>query len=247
MSWFEDWFDSPLYEKLYSNRNEEEAHLLADLIEDEIPKQSYPEILDLGCGRGRHSIALARRGYQVTGIDLSEEVIGKAEEIAEEERLKNVTFLTGDMREPLDQRFDAVLNLFTTFGYFLEENENVRVLGNVQKMLKNEGKAIIDFLNASWVEAHLVPMESGSFQSLEYTIRRKIRDGMVFKTISFRGDKLRSPVQYEERVKLYELSWFRNQLKNKGLAIDKVYGDYTGAAFVPEESPRLIMVCSKNK
>ena len=70
---------------------------------------------------------------------------------------------------------------------------------------------------------------------------------MVFKTITFRGDKLRGPVQYEERVNLYELSWFRNQLKNKGLAIDKVYGDYTGAAFVPEESPRLIMVCSKNK
>src|SRR5690625_5483861 len=111
MSWYEDWFDSPLYEKLYSNRNKEEAHLLADLIEDEIPKQSYPEILDLGCGRGRHSIALARRGYQVTGIDLSKEVVGKAEEIAEEAGLRNVTFLTGDMREPLDQRFDAVLNL----------------------------------------------------------------------------------------------------------------------------------------
>src|SRR5690625_7614938 len=118
----------------------------------------------MGCGGGRHSIALDRRGYQVTGIDLSEEVIGKAEEIAEEERLKNVTFLTGDMREPLDQRFDAVLNLFTTFGYFLEENENVRDLGNVQKMLRNEAKAIIDFLNASWVEAHVVPLASGYLQ-----------------------------------------------------------------------------------
>src|SRR5690625_5115337 len=99
MSWSEDRFDSPSYEKLYSNRNKEEARLLADLIEDEIPKQSYPEILDLGCGRGRHSIALARRGYQVTGIDLSKEVVGKAEEIAEEAGLRNVTFLTGDMRE----------------------------------------------------------------------------------------------------------------------------------------------------
>src|SRR5690625_7905088 len=102
MSWFEDWFDSPLYEKLYSNRNEEEAHLLADLIEDEIPNRSYPEILDVGCGRGRHSVALARRGYEVTGVDLSQEVVGKAEEIAEEAGVRKVTFVTGDVGEPLD-------------------------------------------------------------------------------------------------------------------------------------------------
>lgn len=246
MSWFEDWFDSPLYEKLYSNRNEDEAHLLSSLIEDEIPQHSYPEILDLGCGRGRHSIALGKRGYQVTGIDLSKEVIGKAEEIAEEAGLKNVTFLTGDMREPLDQSFDAVINLFTTFGYFLLDDENIRVLGNIQKMLKEEGKAIIDFLNASWVETHLVSEESGSFQGLNYNIKREIRNEMVFKTITFRGDKLRGPVQYEERVKLYELSWFREQLGKNGLVIDKVYGDYSGASFVSEESPRLIMVCSKS-
>src|SRR5690625_7502423 len=87
-------------------------------------------------------------------------------------------------------------------------------------------------------------MESGSFQNLEYTFRSKMRNGRVFKTITFRGDKLRGPVQDEERVKRYELSWFSNQLKNKGLAIDKEHGDYTVAAFVHEESSCLIMFCS---
>src|SRR5690625_8010412 len=90
-------------------------------------------------------------------------------------------------------------------------------------------------------------MESGSFQNLEYTFRSKMRNGMVIKTITFRGDKLRGPVQYEEGVKLYELAWFRNQLKDKGVAIDKVYGDYTGAAFVPEATPRLIIALSKTE
>src|SRR5690625_6203570 len=126
-------------------------------------------MLDLGCGRGRHSIALARRGYQVTGIDLSKEVVGKAEEIAEEAGLRNVTFLTGDMRETLDQRFDAVLNLFTTFGYFLEDNENVRVLGNINKLVKSVGTTLIGFLSASCVKAHLITMESGSLINWQYT------------------------------------------------------------------------------
>lgn len=244
MSWFEDWFDSPLYEKLYSNRNEEEASLLADLIEREIPRKCFPELLDLGCGRGRHSIALAKRGYKVTGIDLSREVIGRAEEIALEEGAENVRFLTGDMREPLSVRFDAVLNLFTTFGYFLEDIENIRVLCNIRKMLKDEGKAVIDFLNAAWVESHLVPEESGAFQNLDYTIRREIREGMVFKTITFRGSKLRGPVQYEERVKLYSRQWFEENLSDNGLSLNKVYGDYHGAPYNTRKSPRLIMICS---
>jgi len=78
MSWFEEWFDSPLYEKLYANRNSDEAERLADLIEKEIPVKKYSTVLDLGCGRGRHSIALATRGYDVTGVDLSEEALAKA-------------------------------------------------------------------------------------------------------------------------------------------------------------------------
>lgn len=108
MSWFEEWFDSPLYEKIYANRNREEASQLADLIETIIPKNSYPTLLDLGCGRGRHSIALAKRGYQVTGIDLSEAAIQKAKHLSEVEGLTNTRFLVSDMRDRMDQSFDSI-------------------------------------------------------------------------------------------------------------------------------------------
>ncbi|HKL03925.1 MAG TPA: methyltransferase domain-containing protein, partial [Cryomorphaceae bacterium] len=135
MSWFEEWFDSPLYEKLYSNRDEKDAASLAELIEEVIPVSDYRNILDLGCGRGRHSITLAQRGYQVTGIDLSKKAIQKAKRIARQKNLDNVEFFVRDMRAPLPKQFDAIVNLFTTFGYFLEDEENRRVLVNTQKML----------------------------------------------------------------------------------------------------------------
>ena len=135
MNWFEEWFDSPLYEKLYAYRNKNEADQLADLIEEEIPVSNFPKILDLGCGRGRHSITLAERGYNVLGMDLSKEVISKAAQIAAKKNLPNLRFQVGDMRRPLDKTFDAVVNLFTSFGYFRDDGENAQVIESVSKML----------------------------------------------------------------------------------------------------------------
>ena len=245
MSWFEDWFDSPLYEKLYAYRNKEEADRLADLIEAEIPKRDYPHVLDLGCGRGRHSISLAERGYHVTGIDLSEEAISKAIKMAAEKDLPNVWFETGDMREPIGSRFDAIVNLFTTFGYFLDDDENSRVIKNISGMLKPGGSLLIDFFNSHTVTKNLVAEESGSFQKLSYKIKRKIEDGMVFKKITFSGPSLPEDIDYLERVKLYDLSWFEHQFISENLTLHKVYGDYSGASFEPQTSPRLIMIGSK--
>ncbi len=245
MSWFEDWFNSPLYEKLYAYRNEEEAKKLAALIEQEIPQKKFPNILDLGCGRGRHSITLAKLGYRVTGVDLSPEAIKKARATARKEQLSNVTFKVDDMRNSLNRSFDAVLNLFTTFGYFLSDDENINVLQNVHSMLENDGIFIMDYLNAEVVKKTIVPDDSGSYGKLKYDIERKIEDGMVFKTIHFSGKELQKPIEYQERVKLYDLDWFKETFSNIGLQLKTVYGNYEGADFSPEKSPRLIMVSQK--
>jgi SAM-dependent methyltransferase len=245
MSWFEDWFDSPLYEKLYANRNEDEASLLADLIKDEIPINQYPDILDLGCGRGRHSITLAERGYEVTGVDLSEEAIKKAQSKAKEKNLDNVLFKIGDMRNPLPGQFSAVVNLFTTFGYFLDDSENIQVLKSISTMLRKNGLLLIDFLNATYVKNNLVPQESGNYGEYTYQIERVIQQHMVFKAIRFSGGSLTEPVEYIERVKLYDHDWFEANLKRHGFLIKKVYGDYKGNPFDPEISSRLLMVAQK--
>lgn len=244
MNWFEEWFDSPLYEQLYSNRNEDEAALLADLIEQAIPVNRYPAILDLGCGRGRHSITLALRGYQVTGVDLSEEAINRAKQRALQKKAE-AEFLVGDMRQSLKMKFDAIVNLFTTFGYFIDDHENARVITNASSMLKPDGYLMIDFLNALHVKKKLVPDDSGSFKHFTYHVKRFIENGMVFKQILFDGPSLDKPVHYTERVKLYDLNWFLNVFNDHHLELVSACGNYEGASFDAETSPRLIMLCRK--
>lgn len=245
MNWFEVWFDSPLYEKLYAYRNKNEADELGDLIEEELPKSEYPKILDLGCGRGRHSITMAERGYDVTGIDLSKEAIQRAKQVAREKNLPNLHFQVGDMRRPLDKTFDAVLNLFTTFGYFLKDDENAGVIASVAQMLESSGIFILDYLNAYKVRKNLVAEEDEKFRDLTVHISREISDNMVYKNILFDGNGLNEPVEYQERVKLYELNWFERNFATYRFRIKKIYGSYNGDEFDKNESPRLLMIAEK--
>lgn len=247
MHWFEEWFDSPLYEKLYVNRDESEARQLVALLEDTLSLHKCSHILDLGCGRGRHSINLAQKGYQVTGIDLSQEAIKTAKEKAAGEGLDNVHFKVRDMRNPLPQTFDAIVNLFTTFGYFMKDRENAAVLDSVITMLKPDGIFVLDYLNAHKVRTSFEPAETGRFQDIDYSIQRYLKNGAIYKDIEFRRTSTGARKTYSERVKLYDLEWFEEQMEKRSLHIDEVYGDYTGAAFDPEHSPRMLIVSHARK
>lgn len=242
MDWFEEWFDSPLYEKLYSNRDEEEARQLIAFLEETMLLNKCSSILDLGCGRGRHSINLAKKGYQVKGIDLSGEAIKTATSKASELGLDNVEFEVRDMRNPLPQTFDAIVNLFTTFGYFKSDNENALVLDSVVKMLKEEGIFVLDYLNAERVRRNYEPEEEGEFHGIHYQIRRYVQNGAIHKDIVFSGDGLSDPRKYSERVKLYGYEWFKSEMAKRNLQILDVNGDYEGGDFDPETSPRLLII-----
>lgn len=244
MSWFEDWFDSPLYEKLYANRDEEEAARLGVFLKNVIPKDSYPEVLDLGCGRGRHSIWLAREGYRVTGIDLSSEAILKARDKAAAEGLDNAEFKVRDKRNPLDKKFDAVVNLFTTFGYFKTDEENAKVFDAMAAMLRDEGKTVIDFMNAEKVEQTFVPFSEGEFQDLAYKIRRYKEGEFIKKEISFKNEETGKTYSYQERVKLYKPEWFQSEMSARGFRVDHIYGNYRGEAFEGPTSDRMLLVAT---
>lgn len=245
MTWFKTWFNNPLYEKVYAYRDEEEAALLADFIETLIPADRWPKLLDLACGRGRHSLNMARRGYRVTGVDLAPEAIKTASEKALEEGITSVTFEIGDMREPVGGPYDSILNLFTSFGYFEDDEENIRVLRNVESMLIQGGFFIQDYLNPVSVRNTLVPREERTAGRSTFQIERKIEQDMVIKTIRFSGDSDHAPAEFSERVKLYENYWFKEQLKKSGLTLIATYGDYEGSPFDPETSPRQLMVSQK--
>lgn len=238
--WFESWFDSPFYHILYDNRDQVEAQ---KFINNLIQAGNYSKdirILDLACGKGRHSVYLNSLGFQVTGMDLSQSSIKEAACVSNE----RLSFVQHDMRNPLpDSKFDLVLNLFTSFGYFDNPEENSTVLKNIHKTLCQSGTLIIDFFNAQLVVQKLTPTEVISKHNITFNIERKIINGFIEKKISFVADE-RSH-NFCERVQLFSLQDFEKMLSSTGFELKRVAGDYNLGKFVASESDRLILIAEK--
>ncbi len=240
MSWFENWFDSPFYPILYSDRNEEEAQKFIDNLIREIPLQTPGPLLDLACGRGRHSKYLAEQGFEVTGVDLSEKSIEYAQQFSH----SNLQFIQGDMRTfNANKCFEYILNLFTSFGYFDSEEEDIQVFKNVHSQLNTSGWLIQDYLNAHWVEDTLVSEELKSKEGIEFYITREVRDKKVIKTIQFVYEG--KTYQFHEKVKLYTLKDFEYLAHKSGFVIRDTFGDYALNAFDEKRSKRLILKYKK--
>jgi 2-polyprenyl-3-methyl-5-hydroxy-6-metoxy-1,4-benzoquinol methylase len=242
-NWFEHWFDSPLHEQLYAKRDAEEANRLAELISGHIPAEEYPRLLDLACGRGRHSINFANRGYRVTGIDLAPTAIERAKAMAAQADVQ-IDFRVADMREPVNETFDVIVNLFTSFGYFANQAENELPLAAMAKMVRKGGQVWIDFLNPGNVRANLVPTDEGSIPDWSYSIRRWIEDGAVRKEIHLIQDATGNEQIFTEYVRLLALEWFEQTATKYGLTLQAVFGDYEGNPYDATRSPRMIMKLS---
>ncbi|MFM7747897.1 MAG: SAM-dependent methyltransferase, partial [Bacteroidota bacterium] len=154
-AWFESWFDSPYYEEIYDHRDLSEAKEFILQLTTTLALPINAQLLDLGCGWGRHTRSFAELGYTTTGLDLSPRLIAKAQENFIQpnnpisERMK---FCIGDMRDfQLNTDFDAVVNLFTSFGYFDDKNQDLKVLGNAHRHLKENGLLVLDFFNKEFV------------------------------------------------------------------------------------------------
>lgn len=198
------------------------------------------KVLDLCCGMGRHSLALAEAGYRVTGVDLSEVLLREAKRLDTEGQ---VTWHQADMRRLplLNGEFDAVVNLFTSFGYFREDVEQIKALQEAARVLKPGGRFLLDFLNPAYTAVHLVPNSEREEEGQRIVERRRIEDGYIFKdiTITAPGGE---PRHYTERIKLYGLEDFRRMLKEAGLELQNVHGNYDEETYDPDTSRRMILV-----
>ena len=128
-----------------------------DFIEKEIDFNKQPRILDIGCGTGRHSIELTKRGYNVTGIDLSESMLKRAKEKALKENL-NIDFQKQDARNlTFKNEFDLAIMLCEGAFPLMETDEmNFQILQNASKALKENGKLIFTTLNGLFPLFHSV-------------------------------------------------------------------------------------------
>ena len=234
--WFEEWFDSKYYHTLYQNRDYAEAQLFMDNLMNYLNVPKEASIWDLACGKGRHSIYLAAQGFDVTGTDLSEQSITAARE-SEHDYL---SFFQHDMRDSFRiNYFDYVFNLFTSFGYFEDEKDDLKVLKNIVKSLKNNGIFVMDFLNVHHVAAHLVPEETKVLSGVKFHITRNIEDGYIVKTIAFEAEG--RPHKYQEKVRAFSHFELTRLFTKAGLRINKVFGDYALNDFDVWQSPRLIL------
>ncbi len=236
--WYSSWFDSPFYHILYKDRDYAEAeefmnHLTSFL---KLPKDA--EILDLACGRGRHSIYLNALGYNVIGADLSESSISFAKQF-ENDTLK---FKQHDMCLPFSKKFDAVLNLFTSFGYFEQEEDNLRTIKAIKRGLKKNGFAVIDFFNIHEVIQNLVPKETKVVDGIRFNIEKSLQNDHIIKKISFSHEG--ADYNFMEEVRALSLEDFKVYFKAAGVTLKEVFGDYQLNEYEPKTSPRLILIFS---
>ena len=240
MDWFKNWFDSFYYHKLYRHRNTAEAEEFIDNILNYIDPKSGSRILDLACGKGRHSIYLNKKGYDVVGVDLSQNSIDEATKSANE----TLQFHQMDMRKlTCTQPFNLVMNLFTSFGYFVHKDDNVEVLKGVNSILETKGVLVIDFLNATKVINNLVPQEVQKIDKVTFTINRFIEDQTVVKTIKVRDGNER--YSFQERVSMFELADFEEMFNRTGFELIAHFGNYQLGEFDADVSDRLILVAKK--
>ena len=241
VNWYKDWFNSPFYHVLYQNRDDRDARKLIDNLIKELKPYFESEFLDLACGKGRHAIYLNSKGYKVCGVDMSENSIKEARKFEND----SLEFFIGDMRLPLfPGRFDYILNLFTSFGYFENPADNLKTLIAVKKMLKPNGIFVLDFFNAVSVVKNLIPQESIIIDDIRFDIKRNYDGKLVSKEINFshKGQNY----YFTERVEALMKNDFEDLFNLAGFEIVDFRGDYNLNPYEFEKSERLIILAKNS-
>jgi cyclopropane fatty-acyl-phospholipid synthase-like methyltransferase len=236
--WFVDWFNTEYYHILYQDRNDAEAQLFMQNLVHHLKLKKGNDILDLACGRGRHSVYLNSLGFTVIGADLSKNSIKYAKQFEN----SSLTFLVHDMRKSFQKKFDAIFNLFTSFGYFNDDETNIKVLKNIKNGLKKNGIAVIDFMNIKTVAKNLNPKETIIKNDISFYITRKIEDSKIVKTIRFSVDN--KDFKFTEEVQCLTFQTIKSYISKTGLKLNDTFGDYSLNKFDFEKSKRLILIVS---
>jgi SAM-dependent methyltransferase len=249
--------DRPWYEQLFEDIYlrawvpyfaPERTALRVEGIDSLLRLSSGSHILDLACGQGRIAIPLAGRGYQVTGLDLSQPLLAVAEESARKAKVQ-VRWIRSDMRRiPFEGEFDAVINIFTSFGYLESEEEDLKVLRGVERALKPGGVFLLDFINRDWVMRHF----------REHIIDRLASGAIVLHEASFdfltsRNNVRVSLIEPDGRwqesrhsVRMYTLTELVEMLQATQLAVESYHGGLDGSEF-GLESRRTVILSRKGK
>jgi len=246
VAWFDEFFDEHYLGYWAQMLDEDRTARELAFIGEKLGLEPGAKVLDLCCGQARHAARLAKSGCDVTGLDLNDFLLDKGRQAAEKAGV-SVRFVQADMREiPFDDEFDAVINLFTAFGYFEDDAENQRVLASVEHCLKPGGKFLID-------HSHLLR----AARDFRPNVWRQYADGTIQieeREFDARAVRFRTKATFikpdgsrTERcndIRCYTCAELCGMLRAAGLEVLDVYGGFDGGELTLE-SKRLIIISRK--
>jgi 2-polyprenyl-3-methyl-5-hydroxy-6-metoxy-1,4-benzoquinol methylase len=222
-----------------------QAAFIIDILN--LPKKS--KILDLCGGYGRLAIPLAKKGFEVYIQDLNKDFLEKAKKAAKKHKVK-VETIHGDMRKiPYSNKFDAVINMFTSFGYLENDKEDEKVINAVSKALKPGGKFLLDIINGDWLKRNFKPQmwrKVGNVLVLENSkLDLKTNRNLVdIYIVDLKKCKIFSTHQ---KLRLYTFNELEKILSANGLKVIKKYGNFNKEKFSSKLSKRIIILAKKEK
>jgi SAM-dependent methyltransferase len=240
--WFKNWFNTPYYHQLYFKRDEKEAAAFIDKLIDYLKPAAGTTMLDVACGKGRHSIHLSEKGFDVTGIDLSEDSINEA--------LQNETgtlhFYRHDMRLPFwINYFEYAFNFFTSFGYFNTRREHDAAIRTIAQSIKPGGTFVMDYLNVHYAEDHLLHQFDKEIDGINFYITKWFDETHFYKKIIVEDEAHEEPLEFTEKVAKFSLGDFTEMFAYQGMQLQEVFGDYSFCNYDVKKSPRMVMIAKK--
>ena len=245
--WYKSFF-GPEYLNIYAHVfGDKESERQAKFVEKVLSLKKGDEVLDLCCGQGRISVPLARNGVKVTGLDFSNELLSLAKAKASKSGVE-ISTVEANMRDiPFENKFDAVINIFTALGYFESDIEDQKVLNAVSKSLKKDGLALFDMLNRDWVVANHIEREWRENNKEAIYLEEREWDSIEgrshinFKIIGPDG----SLTKTGHHIRLYVATEFKYMLEKAGLSMQNVYGGYDESPF-NISGKRMIVIARKD-
>jgi SAM-dependent methyltransferase len=235
MAWYRTWFGTSYYKLLYGHRGQDDAQAWVHMIIRRLQLKPGADVLDMACGRGRHARWFMEEGCRVTGIDISPESIADARKLA-----PGGAFLVHDIREPFArERFDLVVCLFTSLGYFEALEDDRKALAAAAEALRPGGWFVLDFMNSAKVVRDLVAEECVQAGGVRFTITRHVEHGQILKRIA--ADDMGEVHRFEERVAALMPDQLEALVRGAGLHIHGLTDGPVPAPFDVEHSDRLVI------
>jgi SAM-dependent methyltransferase len=243
--WYDGFFEAEGYHRLARADEAERTRDEVDFVLERLELEPGARVLDLACGRGRHSIELARRGFRVTGVDLSPRSLELAHEAVHAAGVE-VELVHADMRAiDYDAEFDGALNLFTAFGYFEDEADDRLVLERVARALRPGGGFLLDTLNPLWLARGFRPREWRELDDGTLMLEERAYDplsGRVAAVWTFVGpDGKRSELRHS--IRSYTPAELAGMFRAAGLAVEGAWAEFDGSPLaLDSEGHRVILL-----